>query len=97
MIPSVPDSFMILNAQKMLDALDEDHSEITRWSKNIWPEKAGQVAGVARIVLKSEAIKNDGIFRIKNWEPPLFVSEVIKLALEDLQVPGIGFQVVTTI
>lgn len=96
-IPGINDSFFIANVLRILDALDMKQSEITRWKKeDDWPEKVGQIAGVARLVIKTAEVGHNGIFRLKNWNSPLFVVETFKKYLDDLHVTGIEFEEVAT-
>lgn len=92
-IPGAGFDFEIANVLKLLDALDEERSEITPWTKDSnWPERAGQIAGVGKIVIKSAMLKDATLFRLTRWDGPLLATEEIKTLLEAMKVTGIKFQ-----
>lgn len=83
----------ILNVLKVLDAIDEEHSEITRWTEDdSVPAKVGTYAGIGKIVLRKEKISDAVIFRLRNWELPLIVNEKVKDTLESMHSTGVVFQ-----
>ncbi len=88
-----PGRFEILNVLKILEAIDETHSEIS-W--RMWKDSSGNerrtYAGISRIVLKREKIHGANIFRLKGWEIALIVSENVKGVLEGLRINGIGYK-----
>lgn len=91
--------FMILNVLTVLDAVDDEHSEITRWTSedgHPLPERIGTYAGIGRLVLRRDVVGHSPTFRLKNWEVALVVSQTVKAALEDLQATGIKFQELAT-
>jgi hypothetical protein len=83
----------ILNVLDVRDAIDEQHSEITWWTKEDGLEsKIGTYAGIGRIVLVRKRIDGAMMLRLKNWELPLIVSEQIKDAIQSAQTSGVEFE-----
>lgn len=85
--------YEILNLLTVQEAIDEDRSEISRWTEaDGWPAKVGQYFAIGDLVLGEQKINGSKIFRLKNWELPLIVCETIKQKLEDLDTTGISFK-----
>src|ERR1043166_637901 len=77
-VPGIAERFEIANVLTLVDALDVDRSEVQWWTeKDNWPEKIGTIAGVARLVLRKDALVGVTMFRLNGWEPPLLISETL--------------------
>ena len=84
--------YEVINVLTILNAINEDRSEITRWTEaDGVPGKTGSYAGIGKLVLNRTALGASKIFRLKNWELPLIVSDVIKNALQKAHTTGIAF------
>ena len=87
------DQVEILNVINTIDAIDEKHSQITWWThEDGVPDRIGTYAGVGRLTIRREAVSGAPVLRLKKWELPLIVSEVVKGALESIRTTGIVFQ-----
>lgn len=85
--------YEILNLLTLLKCINEKHSLISRWTESDGiPSKVGMYAGIARLALDRASIEGHEIFRIKDWELPLIVSETVKSSLERVGTSGIAFQ-----
>lgn len=83
----------IVNALKLFAAIDEERSEISRWTSDDGiPSRVGTYAGIGKIVIRREIVQGASVFRLKNWESPLIVSEVVKSTLEKMRTTGVLFQ-----
>jgi hypothetical protein len=83
----------IMNVLQVLDGIHETFSEITWWSaEDGLPTKVDTYAAIGKLVLRRERLQGAKIFRLKNWELPLIVSETVKDLIEDAHATGIGFQ-----
>jgi hypothetical protein len=92
-VPELGKSVRIINALKILDAIDEQRSEITWWTEEDGrPAKVGTYAGIGNLVIKGQKIEGALIFRLKDWELPLIVNEELKDMLEKAQATGVVFQ-----
>jgi hypothetical protein len=88
--------FEILNVVRTVDAIDEEHSEISWWTEEDGlPLKTGSYAGIARLTLSGDKIMGSPIFRLREWESPLIVAERVKNILESLHSTGIAFKELT--
>jgi hypothetical protein len=91
------DQFEILNVLEVLDAIDEQHSEISRWTVDDGvPEKIGSYFGVARLALATAKVMNARIFRLKNWTGLIIVNDEIKGLLQSHNPTGIQFSELDT-
>ena len=91
------DDYQIINALAVLNALDEDRSEIIRWAaKDGGPQRIGTIFGIGKLVLRRRPIEKHHIFRVQKWELPLIVSEALKAELESKDVSGIVFEQIAT-
>ena len=87
------DDFVVLNVLSNLDAIDEARSEITRWTEDDGrPEKVGTYFGIASIAIRTDKVKGAKMFRLREWELPLIVTDSIKSTLQKLKVTGIDFE-----
>jgi hypothetical protein len=96
-VPGIDEAFQIANALTLVDALDLHRSEISWLTEDLGLNKAGTIAGVGQMVLKREYLSNVTMFRLRDWHPPLLISEVIKNSLEELRVTGIKFQEIAVV
>jgi hypothetical protein len=82
-----------LNIVRVVKAVDENLSEIS-WRMRSDPSgrSTRSYAGIGRLVLDRASITDAKIFRLKDWELPLIVSEGVKDALENNHTTGIAFK-----
>jgi hypothetical protein len=76
----------------LANALDVERSEISFRSVEVGTHKAGTIAGIGLLALRKDQLKDQSMFRLQNWLPPLLVSGDVKEILCDLKVTGIGFR-----
>lgn len=87
------DDFVVLNVLSNVDAIDEGRSEITRWTEEDGrPEKVGTYFGIGKMAIRTDKVQSAQMFRLKQWELPLIVSNSIKSVLQTLKVTGIDFE-----
>lgn len=93
-IESQPDQYVLLNATRALDCIDEDRSaEVRRWTvEDGIPEKVGQYAAVYGMRIDPSKVGTTKVFRTWGWWTPLIVSEDIKTAIERASAPGACFK-----
>ena len=83
----------ILNILEVLDAIDEELSEISwRIKKDAISNDVRTYGGIASLVLRRERVRGSRVFRLRGWELPLIVCEPVKAALEDACVTGISYK-----
>ena len=86
-------SYRIINVLTMLKAINEELSEITRWTATDGlKHRIGDYAGIGRLVLQADKITGEAIFRLKDWELPFIVRDDVKTLLQDLNTSGIDFE-----
>jgi hypothetical protein len=97
-IDGYKEEFEIANVLTMRDAINEDHSEITRWTKEDGlPSRIGEYAGIGKLVLNRSEVKGASIFRLKGWELPLLVSYSLVCHLKELEISGVRFEEIQTV
>jgi len=85
--------YEVMNVLTVMKIINEGLSEITRWTASDGvPSRVGTYAGIGKLVLNRAGIGSSRIFRLKDWELPLFVSESIKNYLEVSHATGIAFE-----
>jgi hypothetical protein len=77
----------IANITRCIDCIDREKSLITYYSPDHL-EKPGEISGVLRLFVDSEAAKNHHMLRPMGWEIALIVSEVVKRELEAIEFTG---------
>ena len=88
--------FEILNVLDLVECVDEERSEITKWTEDDGrPDKIGHYRMITKLVLNEKKISDHRIFRVAGWEVALIVDENIKLSLERKKVSGIRFDAVS--
>ena len=89
--------YFVMVVKNVLDCVDENKSVFTKWEKDnpIRPDKAGQYKSIYKLVIKSELANGHNIFRIKNYDVIIAISETLKKRLEELRITGIKFKKVT--
>lgn len=91
-IGSLPSEFEILNAMYTEACVDESRSEILRWhAEDGRPDKVGRYRMISNLTVDSSRVNNRHIFRVKDWEVALIVSEKVSEALQSLPNLGIVF------
>ncbi|RKG75217.1 imm11 family protein [Corallococcus terminator] len=88
------DEFLIMNAVRRVNCIDDDASEqVCYWKpENGLPEKVGTYSIVWGMRLDASRIGSPKVFRPLHWEVSLIISEDIKLALEHLGATGVWFK-----
>jgi len=84
----------IINVISLVDCLDAKRSEI-QWfeeGNDVRPDLAGTPEMVRKIIVDPTRISNHQMFRIKDWNIALIVSETVKNALEEAKVTGVLFR-----
>jgi hypothetical protein len=85
--------YEVMNVLTVMKIINEGLSEITRWTASDGvPSRVGTYAGIGKLVLNRAGIGSSRIFRLKDWELPLIVSENIKNYLEVSHATGIAFE-----
>jgi len=91
------EDYEALNAVRVIDCLNEDESEFTKWTrKDHRPDLAGQYRMVTKLKIDTRRIPPDGqFFRVERWRIALIVSQAIRNAMEEAGCFGALFQDVT--
>jgi hypothetical protein len=97
-IPGIDRRFQILNALRVVDAVDRKKSEISwRTKEDTGGNRFQTFDGISRLIVKETEIAGARIFRLKDWELPLIVDETVKDVLESLRTTGIKFDEISTV
>jgi len=85
--------YEILNVTSTIDCLDENISEIMKWTpEDCRPDQVGKYRMVTNITIDPSRTDNKHLFRVRGWEIALIVSEKIVRALESFSDLAIVFQ-----
>ena len=84
----------VLNVLTRIDCIDPEKSIIQYYPPN-HAENPSKPRGVVRLVLDAQRIGDHHVFRPKDWEIALIVSERVRNALKKAKVSGIEFRPVT--
>lgn len=88
--------FDILNVLDVVECIDDVKSVYTRWHENDGrPEKTGQYRMIVDLRIDPERARGHHLFRPKEWDVALIVSDRMKNALEELEVTGLEYQLVS--
>lgn len=87
----------ILNVLRLVDCLDHNRSVITSYYPEDFHrrEYAGTPSGIIRLIIDPDRVGDEHIFRIKDWDGPVIVSECLRDAVEESATIGVRFQQVT--
>ena len=87
------DEYAIMNALVIKECVDEGRSLFKEYAENdpVRRDRSGKYKEFKKLVLERVAIGDSKIFRIKNSESDLIVSEVIKHALEKSGAYGVRY------
>lgn len=85
--------YWIMTIRKEIDCVDEEKSIFKKWKKNnrIRPDLAGQYEEFDKLVVDKMKCKGNSIFRIKNYDIVIVVSEKLKRAIEEVLTSGLKF------
>lgn len=85
--------YEILNCLRIVDAVDERHSQLLKWSdKDGRPDKIGQYRMITTLRIDAARVPDDAhVFRLKGWKVALIVSETVKAAMERVGCFGAKF------
>lgn len=85
--------FEIINCARTVDCLDTERSEIEWWTaEDHRPDKAGQPRMITDLVIDPRRTEGANIFRIKNWDVVMVVSNKVVTALKQAGIKGVAFQ-----
>ncbi len=94
-IGSATPGYEILNVVCRQDCVDEHRSEVMKWGENDGrPEKIGTYRMVTELTIDPDRVDGHHIFRIKDWEIALIVSDTIRTQLEGIENLGVKFETV---
>ena len=87
-------NFFIMVVANVVCCVDEKESVFGKFIENdpIRPDKAGQYSWFTKLIIKKDKAQNEDVFRIKNAENYIIISERVKAALEDVGATGIDLQ-----
>jgi hypothetical protein len=87
-------NFFIMVVGKVICCVDEEESVFGKFVKNdpIRPDKEGQYSWFTKLIIKKDKAQNEDVFRIKNAENYIIISERVKAALEDVGATGADLQ-----
>ncbi|MFH1468414.1 MAG: DUF1629 domain-containing protein [Pseudomonadota bacterium] len=86
------DRYLILNALRLVECLDEANSVFTKWQEGDGrPDKVGGYRMVPKLVIDPAKVGGSKVFRIAGWDVALIVSEEIKREAEELGCVGLVF------
>lgn len=95
-VESTHDAFNILNVLDVVQSVDEERSEITKWTEQDQrPDKVGQYRMITKLAIDPAKVSGQRMFRIAGWRIALVADETIKKFLENKKVRGIFFQPVS--
>lgn len=87
------EEYFILNVIKLYDCLDEKKSLFTKWTeKDHRPDLEGDYRMVGNLRIDKSKVNNSNILRIKKWDIPLIVSELMKNEIEKNNIKGVIFE-----
>jgi hypothetical protein len=87
--------YEILNVLTLVDCLDQQRSIIQRWTEaDKRPDKTGKPEMVMNLQIDPARAAGHHIFRIRDWDVALIVSDTVKGAIEGIVDLGIVFQAV---
>ncbi len=80
-----------------IDCVDEEKSVFDKWELNndIRPDKAGQYKTFYKLFVKPGRCEGSNIFRLKNYNSVIIVSDELKTAFEKNNVTGVKFKKVS--
>lgn len=85
-------SYFILVVTRLVHCIDEKASEIERWTEeNGVPEMVGEYMSVRNLHIDRSRVGEEHLFRLKDWEVVILVSEELKTALEHINATGVKF------
>jgi hypothetical protein len=83
--------------KRELECVDEQRSDFDVWEENgeIRPDKAGQVKTFYKLIVDPRLIQEEDIFRVKNYNVAVIISERLKREFEANDVKGPKYQPVS--
>lgn len=86
-------TYWVINPLTLYECVDDEASITTKWTEaDERPDKVGQYRMVIKLALDGKRIGNDPMFRVKEWEVALVVSEDLKAQMESVDTTGITFR-----
>jgi hypothetical protein len=95
-LPSLS-GYEILNVTATADCVDETRSRyIKKWTlDSACPDRVGTFSEIGGLMIDPRRANNHGIFRVRDWEIALIVSDPVKTAMEAIEDLGVVFEPVT--
>lgn len=85
--------YWVVNPLTLYECVDDARSVTTKWTEeDERPDKVGRYRMVITLALDGNRIRNDPMFRVKEWEVTLVVNEDLKRQMERLDTTGILFR-----
>jgi hypothetical protein len=82
LIDGTHDQYDIINVLSLVRCLDHQRSELTYSSEeDSEPDEVGEVEMVVRLRIHQDQVGSHHVFRIREWQVPLIVSEAVKTIL----------------
>jgi Immunity protein family (Imm11) len=90
-IPRMTQPWYILNAIHLVDCFDEAKSRF-----DLAPSETGRrYAIVTKLIIDPAPLRGQQLFRVRNWDVNLIVSDAVKAAIEGIPSHGVWFKQVT--
>ena len=88
------EEYYLMHILHQVDCVDEKKSTFDKFEENdpIRPDLAGQYKTIYKLKLKKDIKFNHDIFRVKNYDTAIIISEKIKNKFEELNLIGVEFQ-----
>jgi hypothetical protein len=89
--------YYLMIVKNEFDCVDEEKSSFDKWEPNnsIRPDKAGQYKTFYKLVVKPESVTGKNIFRIKDYNGIIIISEDLKKKFEKGKVIGVKYKQVS--
>jgi hypothetical protein len=95
-LPSIS-GYEILNVTATADCVDESRTRhVERWTlDSARPDQVGTYSEIGGLIIDPRRTNNHDIFRVRDWESALIVSDRLKRAMERVENLGVVFEPVT--
>ena len=90
-------SYYLMVTRQLADCVDEKESDFQILEKNdpVRPDKSGQYRSFFNLKIDATKVGDLEVFRLKNFETAIVISENIKNKLEMIEATGTDFELVT--
>ena len=91
---NIDKNYFLMNIYHTVDCIDEEESLFKKYSKDdkARPDLAGQYKVVYKLVINPTKVQKKAIFRIKNYEVQIVVTQEFKKMVKDYNITGCTFQ-----